>query len=1276
MTGREQLKQAIAALEAQRNVLGEAIVEAALGPMRKELAELEQAEGRTAAGFGDERKQVTVVFADISGFTSQAEKVDHETVRELVNACFDRLLPIIEKYEGTVEKFIGDEIMAIFGAPVVHENDPERALRAALGIKEELGVFKVEYKLNIGLRIGISTGLVVAGGIGSEGRQQYGVTGEAVNLAKRLQEQAPVDGVLISHATYRHVRGVFNVLPHEPILVKGKDEPVQTYIVEEAKPRAFHMSTQGVEGIETRMVGREAEYLTLQNVFRDVMEDCETRVVTVVGEAGVGKSRLLYEFEKWIELLEEEVWYFKGWATEGLQSSSYGVMRSMFALRFEILESDNGAAVRNKIRSGLAPALSPDRADLVGRLIGFDLQASQTLQNALESELFREQALAGIVDYFKSVVQEPTVILLEDMHWADDSSLDLVDHLTSALPDAHLLVICLARPALFERRPNWGEGQDTHTCLELKALSRRQSRALVAEILQKAEQIPDRLCDLVVEGAEGNPFYVEELIKMLIDDGVIQGGEERWHIELERLKEARVPTTLAGVIQARLDSLPAEERSILQRASVVGRLFWNTAVAELSAAETEALEKNELDPLLEAVRRRELVYRREHSTFTNTEEYIFKHALLRDVTYETVLLKLRRVYHRRVAGWLEAVAGERLGEYLVLIAGHYELAGDLSKAAAYLLRAGDRARLDYAHQEAIESYQRALAFLKELGGHAQAARTQMKLGLVYHTAFDYQRARQAFEEGFALWRRAKETQADTSLSPAPHAFRMARANPLTLDPTMADDSFSSGIINQLFSGLVEGRLAMETMPDIALSWEISEGGRKYVFHLRDDVRWSDGVPLTAADFEVAWKRTLDPSKGSPHASMLYDIKGARAFHQGENRDPGRVGVRAVDAHTLVVELEEPTGYFLSLLAHYAAFPVPRHILEAYGEAWTEKDKLVTNGAFQLESWEKDKTMSLLHTPGYHGRFSGNLQRVDVYFDVKWSGQLEMYEAEELDFLSFGGTMVERDHARRRHAGEYVSAPMLGATYVGFDVSRPPFDDLRVRQAFAMATDKHKLADEILRGYEFPAVGGFVPPGVPGHSTNFGQLYNPEQAQETLAEAGYPGGQGFPRVEAWTWQGIKNRAEYLRAQWMDILGVSISWEVMDFPRFIQRVDREPANMIQTVWMPDYPDPDSVLRASPIRRRAHWQNETFEKLVEEARRALDQSERLQLYAQADRMMVEDEVVLIPLTYMWSHILIKPWVRRFPASAINEWLWKDFVIEPHGDNTADNYVGGKDD
>ena len=885
----KRLERAIAILETQRITLGDEVVEAALGPMRQQLAELEHAKDKSTLAFEGERKLVTVMFADFSGFTALAEELDPETVRELVNTCFDRLVPVIEKYGGTVEKFIGDEIMAIFGAPVAHESDPERALRTALEMMEEMAKFNADHNLDMDMHIGVNTGMVIAGGIGSEGQQQYGVMGDTVNLAKRLEEVAQIGCVLISHATYCHVRGVFDVLPQEPIQVKGKAESVRTYLVQRAKPRAFHIEIRGVEGIETRMVGREAELVTLQNVFRDTVEDAETRIVTVVGEAGVGKSRLLYEFDKWIELLSEEIWFFRGWATPEMQASPYGVIRGMFAHRFEILESDSTAEVMGKFRSGMAAALDPNQADLAGHFIGFDFSTSSAVQDTLESKSFRKRALAGITEYFKIVACEPTVIFLEDIHWADDSSLDLIDHLAATLPETCLLVVCLARPALFERRPGWGEGREAHISLELKALSRRESRVLVTEILQNVNDIPVDLRDLVVEGAEGNPFYVEELIKMLIDDGVIRCDESGWQVELERLVDVQIPPTLTGVLQARLDSLPSKERELLQRASVVGRLFWDMAVAELATSEENGFDKNELTPLLAAVRNRELVFRREHSTFAGTDEYTFKHALLRDVTYETVLLKLRRVYHRQVATWLEAAAGDRLGEYLGLIAGHYELAGDQARAVQYLQRAGDRACLAYANQEAVEYYQRALILLKGQGKHVPAARTLMKLGLVYHTAFDYQLSSQAYEEGFALWQRVEEAQPTITPPPAPHALRTFRKAPLTLDLTMTDHIDANALVIQLFSGLVEGSMGMEVVPDIAKSWEISEGGKKYVFHLRKDARWSDGVPVTAGDFEYTWKRTLDPATGSPNASLLYDIKGARAFHKGEDLELGQRG---------------------------------------------------------------------------------------------------------------------------------------------------------------------------------------------------------------------------------------------------------------------------------------------------------------------------------------------------------------------------------------------------
>jgi tetratricopeptide (TPR) repeat protein len=605
--------------------------------------------------------------------------------------------------------------------------------------------------------------------------------------------------VLISHDTYRHVRGVFAVQEQEPIQVKGKARPVRTYLVQRAKPRAFRVLTRGVAGVETRMVGRDAELLMLQNMFHDATEDAEVRVVTVVGDAGVGKSRLLYEFDKWIEVLPEEIWYFMGRATPETEGRLYGLIRRMFAYRFEILDSDSAAEVREKFRAGMAVALNSNQADLVGQLLGLDFSASPAVQARLGSESFAELATAHLVEYLRAIANEPTVIFLEDIQWADDSSLDLLDYLVTVVPDTRLLVVCLARPLLFERRPSWGEGQQVHSQINLKPLSRRASRALVGEILQKTGGVPDELRDLIVEGAEGNPFYVEELIGMLIEDGVIVLGEDRWRVELERLAEVRVPPTLTGVLQARLDSLPLEEKTVLQRASVVGRLFWDAAVAELKAGEGYGLDREGVNSLLEAVRDRELIFRRERSAFARAEEYIFKHALLRDVTYETVLLDLRRVYHGQVARWLEVAAGERIGEYLGLIAGHYELAGEGEKAVEYLLRAGDQARLAHANLEARTFFTQALtlttdpsrrfqlllerektcnllgdrvqqeADLKELLGlveqsqdDAKRAKVQYRFAIWHEGRGDYPAAQLSLQEGLAAARRVGDARVEAA----------------------------------------------------------------------------------------------------------------------------------------------------------------------------------------------------------------------------------------------------------------------------------------------------------------------------------------------------------------------------------------------------------------------------------------------------------------------------------------------------------------------------------
>ncbi len=702
---------------------------------------------------------------------------------------------------------------------------------------------------------------------------------------------------------------------------------------------------------------------------------------------------------------------------------------------------------------------------------------------------------------------------------------------------------------------------------------------------------------------------------------------------------------------------------MLQQASVVGRLFWDRAVLRISQSAGEGIEDAVVADRLAALRDREMVFQRETSTFAGAGEYIFKHSLLREIAYESLLKRERREYHSLVADWLLEQGGERVGEYTALIADHLELAGRTSEKCGYLLQAGDRARNLYAHQEAIPSYERALALLKVQGDDERAARTLMQLGLTHHTAFDFRRARQAYEEGFALWQQATEAAPAAALPPAPHALREAGWNPLSLDPAHASDLSSGVIVHQLFRGLVALTPELSVVPGVAKSWEVSRGGRQYVFHLRNDVVWSDGAPLTAHDFAYAWKRVLDPATGSWLASLLYDIKGAQAYHQSLVSHPGAVGVRAHDEATLVVELEAPTGYLLYLMAGGVTCPVPRHVLVQHGAAWTDPKNIVGNGPFTLLSWKPSESMVLVRNPRYQDRFAGNVQRVELslFADAGWRRRLEMYEAGLLDVFHLDANFPkEMDRLRQRYADEYLTMPGSAVPYLVFDVTQSPFDDPRVRRAFAHAVDRDALAHVSRGGHWFPATGGFVPPGMPGHSPGIALPHDPRRAQQLLAEAGYPGGRGFPEAEFLASEGYATVAQDLSAQWREHLGVEIRWKVIPWEEFLDQVRRTRPCLFPMTWIADYPDPDEYLRM-PLQLYTAWGHETYWQLIEQARQVTDQGARMALYARAEQILVE-EVPILPLSYTRQHLLVRPWVKRYRLSAMYNHFWKDVVIEPH--------------
>ena len=752
-----------AALEAQRALLGDAVVDAALGPMREKLAALQAQTDRAE----QQRKQATVLFADVSGFTALSETMDAEVVAGIMNDLWQLVDTAITDHGGRIDKHIGDAVMALWGADGAREDDPERAVRGALAMQAAINAFCTTHNVPLAMRIGVNTGPVLLGQVGTTA--EFTAMGDAVNLASRLEHAAPVGGVLISHDTYRQVRGIFDVSPQAPLAVKGKTEPVQTYVVQQAKPRAFRMATRGVEGVETRMVGREAEMLALQSAYADVMESAETRVITVIGEAGVGKSRLLYEFDNWIELRPEQIYYFKGRANRNLQNVPHSLFRDLFAFRFDILDSDPTAVALAKFQAGMAGILDAELADVAGHWLGFDFSSSDAVKLLLGSGNFKAIARAHLTRYFRALAAAgPVVILLEDIHWADDQSLDLVAYLATTIPEARLLVVAVTRPSLFERRPNWSEGEAAFQQVHLKPLSNSASRALVNEILQRVDDVPGALRDLIIDAAEGNPFYVEELIKMLIEQGVIERDIEdlrglpktsevsRWRVRDDKLAAVKVPPTLTGLLQARLDALPRPEREALQRASVIGRLFWDDCVADLLQTETGAI-----DPVLAATRDRELIFRREHSAFARCGEYIFKHVLLRDVAYETVLLRHKAEYHGRVARWLESHAGERLGEYLSLIAEHYIQAGE-GVTAAGLLECAGREALDTGEWlPAARALDQALALRRAAGETAGPAviAANISLGEAYFGLGDFASSQTAYEYGAAEAQRMGDSSA-------------------------------------------------------------------------------------------------------------------------------------------------------------------------------------------------------------------------------------------------------------------------------------------------------------------------------------------------------------------------------------------------------------------------------------------------------------------------------------------------------------------------------------
>ncbi|MGZ4128441.1 MAG: ATP-binding protein [Actinomycetota bacterium] len=600
----------------------------------------------------DVRKTVTVVFADVTGSTSLGERLDPESTRHVMRRYFDAMSAVLERHGGTVEKFIGDAVMAVFGIPVLHEDDALRAVRAAVEMREALAELnrdlERDHGVTIAMRVGLDTGEVVAGDASAG---QAMVTGDAVNIAARLEQNAQPGEILIGEATYRLVRDAVKSEPVDALVLKGKSAPVRTHklldIVAEPEsiPRRLH----------SPMVGRARELMLLQLDLERAIDQSTCHLATVLGAAGVGKSRLVTEF---IQSMNVGARVLTGRCLPYGDGITYWPVVQAVKDAAVITDDEAPEHAMDKIA---ALVESEDGADQIARRVGQLIGLAPG--NPLPEEIFW-----AIRRFFEAMAKRgPLVLFFDDIHWASPTFLDLLEDFTDLARDASILVLCLGRQELLDLRPGWGGGKLNATSVLLEPLSEKQCEELIHNLLGRAE-LSESMRRRIAEAAEGNPLFVEEMLSTLIDDGLLVRGEGGW-IPAGDLSDVKVPPTIHALLAARLDRLGTEERALIARASVMGRVFYRGAVTALSSSsEADAIEGH-----LTSLVRRELI-RPQRSDFAGEDSYRFRHMMIRDAVYDAMPKETRADLHERFADWLEHAAGERVTEFEEIIGYHLERA--------------------------------------------------------------------------------------------------------------------------------------------------------------------------------------------------------------------------------------------------------------------------------------------------------------------------------------------------------------------------------------------------------------------------------------------------------------------------------------------------------------------------------------------------------------------------------------------------------------------------
>ncbi len=652
-----------------------------------------------------ERKHVTVLFSDLSGYTAMSEKLDPEEVKEITSRIFGEISQVVANYEGCIEKFVGDAVMALFGVPEAHEDEPVRAIRAAREIHDLVEATSPELEGRIGqpltMHTGINTGLVVTGKVETE-KGTHGVAGDTINLASRLSGLAKAGEIVVGPETYRQAEGYFTFESLKPATVKGKTEPVQVYKV--LSPKERPITVHRLSGLRAELIGRKAEIAQLGEAVENLRKG-KGRIFSICGDAGTGKSRLVEEFKATLDL--GEIQWLEGHAYAYSQNIPYFPLIDLLNRVFQIEETDPPEKIRERVESGMAP-LTRKREDLipyVGRLYALSYPEVEDVS----PEFWRSRLQDAVQTILSALARTaPTVFRLEDLHWADPSFTELLRK--ALLQVRHpAVVLCVHRPAfnLFTSH-QLSEVAKFYEEIRLRDLSPSEAQDMLGSLL-KTETIPTDLRRFVREKAEGNPFYLEELANSLIESKMLIRDNGKWKVT-KPIGEVDISSTIHGVISGRLDRLEKEAKRILQEASVIGRAFFYEILKQVTEL------RQDIDRCLRGLEQLDLIRTR---SLRPDLEYMFKHALTQEVVYNGLLKKERRGIHERIGLVMEKLFRDRLPEFYETLAFHFGQGQSVYKAMDYLIKSGEKSLNRFALDEAHQYYQQAYDLLSPRLGETE-----------------------------------------------------------------------------------------------------------------------------------------------------------------------------------------------------------------------------------------------------------------------------------------------------------------------------------------------------------------------------------------------------------------------------------------------------------------------------------------------------------------------------------------------------------------------------